>query len=231
MSWLISKALYESWHCSQEPEEESSEATCSDGKQSVQLNGSHAQLAYLPPDKMMAFSRLSRFGMMFEPLTESRGEDLLMSYLEGFPVKPIPQRLEDAIRRTTFGRRCGESWQMSLPGTSLPKTSAELRLTRPQTTSNRWVTLSDALKCQRKTWVLTTFGPDVGYLHTPTTMANYTAKSMQKWPSCRAWVQVFGAVTPENSEWLMGWPLGWTDLKPLEMGRFQSWQQQHSEFF
>jgi len=28
-------------------------------------------------------------------------------------------------------------------------------------------------------------------------------------------------------EYLMGWPLGWTDLKPLEMDKFQQWQQQH----
>lgn len=26
----------------------------------------------------------------------------------------------------------------------------------------------------------------------------------------------------------MGWPLGWTDLKPLEMARFREWQRQHS---
>lgn len=29
----------------------------------------------------------------------------------------------------------------------------------------------------------------------------------------------------------MGWPLGWTDLKPLEMDRFREWQQQHSLCF
>jgi hypothetical protein len=224
--WLISKALYESLHSSQEREVESLEESSSDGKPSAQSSGSHTQLAYLPPDKMTAFSRLSRFGMTFAPLTEDRGEELLTLYRAAFPVKPIPQRLEDAIQRTIFGRRCGESWQMSLPGTSLPKTSAELRLTKRRTTLNRWVTLPDALKFQRKTWVLTTFGPDVGYLHTPTTMANYTAKSMQKWSSCRTWVQVFGTVTPENSEWLMGWPLGWTDLKPLEMDKSHSAPQQ-----
>jgi len=37
-------------------------------------------------------------------------------------------------------------------------------------------------------------------------------------------------LNPEWVEWLMGWPLGWTDLKPLGMGRFQEWQQQHSEY-
>ena len=35
-------------------------------------------------------------------------------------------------------------------------------------------------------------------------------------------------LNPVWVEWLMGWPLGWTDLKPLEMGKFQEWQQQHS---
>ena len=28
-------------------------------------------------------------------------------------------------------------------------------------------------------------------------------------------------------EWLMGWPLGWADLKPLAMDKYQSWLQQH----
>jgi hypothetical protein len=32
---------------------------------------------------------------------------------------------------------------------------------------------------------------------------------------------------PELPEWLMGWPIGWTDCEPLEMGKFLEWQQQH----
>jgi hypothetical protein len=39
-----------------------------------------------------------------------------------------------------------------------------------------------------------------------------------------------GVPNPTFSEWLMGWPLGWTDLKPLEMDKFQLWPQQHSDF-
>ena len=64
---------------------------CLDGEQSVPLNGSNTQQAYCAPDKMMGFSRLSRFGMMFKPLTESLGEELLMSYLGDFPVKTYQQ--------------------------------------------------------------------------------------------------------------------------------------------
>jgi hypothetical protein len=39
-----------------------------------------------------------------------------------------------------------------------------------------------------------------------------------------------GQLNPTWVEWLMGWPLGWTDLKPLETDKFREWQQQHSGF-
>ena len=34
-------------------------------------------------------------------------------------------------------------------------------------------------------------------------------------------------LNPNWVEWLMGWPLGWTDLKPLETDRFQKWLDEH----
>jgi hypothetical protein len=77
--------------------------------------------------------------------------------------------------------------------------------------------------------VLTTFGSDIGWLHTPTTIANYSAPSMQKHPACRAFVAVFGKPDPINQEWLMGWPIGWTDLAPLEMGKYQQWFDSHGK--
>ena len=39
-----------------------------------------------------------------------------------------------------------------------------------------------------------------------------------------------GQLNPPWVEWLMGWPIGWTDLKPLETDKFRSWRQQHSGF-
>jgi hypothetical protein len=33
--------------------------------------------------------------------------------------------------------------------------------------------------------------------------------------------------TPMLCEYFMGWPIGATDLRPLEMDRFHEWQQQH----
>jgi hypothetical protein len=39
--------------------------------------------------------------------------------------------------------------------------------------------------------------------------------------------QAGGQLNPMWVEWLMGWPLGWTDLKPLETDKFRSAPQQH----
>ena len=35
-------------------------------------------------------------------------------------------------------------------------------------------------------------------------------------------------LNPEWVEWLMGWPIGHTGLKPLETGKYQEWLRQHS---
>lgn len=39
-----------------------------------------------------------------------------------------------------------------------------------------------------------------------------------------------GALNPTWVEWLMGWPLGWTDLKQLGTDKYRLWLRQHSEF-
>jgi DNA (cytosine-5)-methyltransferase 1 len=39
--------------------------------------------------------------------------------------------------------------------------------------------------------------------------------------------QVGGALNPTWVEWLMGWPLGWTDLEPLETAKCHSARQPH----
>jgi len=185
--------------------------------------------AFLSSDKMNDTLEIhSRFGMTFVPLTADRGAGSLMLCLEASLAKPTAPLQPETTQPTRFGLKCAESWQMSLPGTSLPKTYKETQLIKPQTNAKRWATKLERFPYQRKTWVQTTFGNDIGYLHTPTTQGNYCAASMQKWPSCRNYKQAFGKVSPESHEYLMGWPIGWTGLKPLEMDRFQQWQLRHS---
>lgn len=217
MSWLFSQALVED--CLQ--------AHCLDGKQYVLLNLIGTADAFLHSDRMNECLKHSRFGMMFAPLIVGHGGDQLMSYLEGFHAKRTALPHQETIQQTLFGLKCDESWQMLLPGTSLPKTFQKKQLTSHQKNANQWVTKPKQFPYLRETWAQTTQGIGIGYLHTPTTQGNYCADSMQKHPSCRNYKQVFGKVTPESHEYLMGWPIGWTDLKPLEMGKFRKWQWQH----
>jgi hypothetical protein len=39
-----------------------------------------------------------------------------------------------------------------------------------------------------------------------------------------------GTLNPTWVEWLMGWPLGYTDLKPLETDKFPQWRHSHGGF-
>jgi DNA (cytosine-5)-methyltransferase 1 len=100
MSWLYSQALVEEYLGD----------NFSDGEQSVPLNGSHTQLAYLPPDKMTEFSRLSRSGMTFKPLTETLGMELLTLYLAAFPVPTLALQdgEQDLMEKA---HQCGITWR------------------------------------------------------------------------------------------------------------------------
>jgi hypothetical protein len=42
--------------------------------------------------------------------------------------------------------------------------------------------------------------------------------------------QIGGSLNPTWVEWLMGWPLGWTDLRPLATDKCHSAQQPHGGF-
>ncbi len=244
MTWIISQALYEKWHCSQEQAVESSEDTFLDGKQSAPLNGSLTQLAYLPLDKMTKFSRLSRFGMMFKPLTESRGEGLLMWYREAFLAKTYPpqEREQESLEANPV---CGNTWrELSMKYDPDLHSWKTVRCLFPEELQWSSVTLPR--------WGMTVNG--VLFQH-PTAVRPIRAigsgskQPLQIWPTPTAHMaketnapseanrneptlasRVGGHLNPMWVEWLMGWPPGWTDLKPLGMDRFQSWQQQHSVY-
>jgi len=43
-------------------------------------------------------------------------------------------------------------------------------------------------------------------------------------------MQAGGQLNPPWVEWLMGWPIGWSALEPLETDKFQQWLEQHGSF-
>ncbi len=100
MSWLFSRALVE----------EFSAASCSGGEPSAPSSASHTPQAYLSPDRMKAFSRLSRFGMTFAPLTDDRGAALLAWFLADFRVRTF-QPPGKAQESTENDPACGGRWR------------------------------------------------------------------------------------------------------------------------
>ena len=102
MSWLFSQALVGEYLA----------ANFLDGEQSAPLNGKPTQQAYCAPDKMTDFLKLSRFGMMYKPLTDIPGEELSMSSVVVFHVRTlVPQKKAQEL--TENDQECGEKWRGS----------------------------------------------------------------------------------------------------------------------
>ena len=82
---------------------------------------------------------------------------------------------------------------------------------------------------QRRKLVRRISGKDFGFWPTPLAWdwksGNNPSKHKRYSPGLG--VVVGGNLNPMWVEWLMGWPIGWTDLKPLEMDKFQQWLEKH----
>jgi hypothetical protein len=270
MSWLYSQVLVEEYLG----------GNSLDGEQSVQSSGKPIPQAYLSPDKMTEFSRLSRFGMTFKPLTDDLGKELLTLYLAGFHAK-TSQSQETEMVLTEKDQECGEKWHgllarfdqdMHLWRTvqcSLLEDLNESLQTLPQwgmTVGGELYLLPTLVQNTNEnesglSLVPTPTSSTGGANHnSPSTLAGkrYTmnlAGFAQKYPSRNMWgtpkaqdsrhalrdrgkgnlgeqvsgLHNGGKLNPTWTEWLMGWPLEWTDLKPLEMDKYHCVPQQHGE--
>ena len=301
MSWLFSRALVEEYL----------EGTCSDGAPFAPSSGNPTPQAYLPPDRMTAFSRPSRFGMTFAPLTDDRGEELLMWFLEASRARTSAQP-EEAPGLTESEAGCGAKWrELSVrydPDSCSWKTHRCLwdeDLSACSLTLPKWGLMRDGVLSELLTLALPTAANDAGLWRTPTVgMLNadrakdpeYTARKESKgqtitladqvknprmWPTplatdgskggpnqkggkgdlrlssavhqfptptatntkahhmrgsdngkereARSYGET-GQLNPSWVEWLMGWPLGWTDLKPLATDRCRNVQRRHGGF-
>ena len=230
MSWLYSQALVEAF----------SGVISSDGAPYAPLNGTDTPQAYLSPDKMTEFSRLSRFGMTYKPLTDTLGVDVLTWFLVGFPAKTSAPQVAQEKASQASEAGCGSIWPASLGRYDLAMHSLKTHQPYVQkgsmssyVTLPRWGMMQNGELFQRKAWEPTTSANVCGSLLPTPTCHNaiegaYPAEYTRKTPTLAT--HIGGKIHPEFTEWMMGWPLGWTDLKPLEMDRFREWQQQHSMY-
>lgn len=261
MSWLCSRALVE----------EFSAATSSDGARSVLSSSNPMPQAFLPQDKMTAFSRPSRSGMTFGHLTEDLGAALLTWFLADSRVRTY-QLPGMAPESTVSAQGSGEKWHessvrydrdssswrthLSLFEEDLPWSSVTLPswgmtldgvLWEPPTSGRPisviayglWQTpvADDAANRADGKWNSRgepKLSAQVKLWPTPTVCGNYNkpgaspTSGMGLSSAVNLEGRESGQLNPTWVEWLMGWPLEWTALKPLGMARFQEWQRQHS---
>jgi hypothetical protein len=195
---------------------------------------------------MTGFSRLSRFGMIYAVLTENLGKELLMSYREDSLAK-ICRLREKEQDLTEQDQDFGEKWHGWLakydPDLSLWKTAQCSLITDSEECLEIYPTsglMRNGQLWEQTRLALNTIEPEYGLLPTPTardfnghTITKKRPKGFNKvLPNVfKLEFQLHGQCYPHPtfSEEVMLWPVGWTDLKPLEMDKSHCVQQQHGE--
>lgn len=223
---------------------ESLAATCLGGEPFALSSESHIPQAYCSPDKTTEYSRLSRYGMTFAPLTDDRGEEVLTWFLADFLVRTYPQP-DSALASMESSQDCGEkprellakfspaSFSWKTVQCSLLADSGECFVTWPDSGSTRNGDAFLRSPLERITGV-----KESGLLPTPSGTTNHgknhVVGRLDEWGgSSNPWrgIEIGRTRSPSFEEWIMGWPVSWTELMPYATDKFHKWQRQHSPCF
>lgn len=237
MAWMISKALmlaYENSRCSQGRGGASLAGSFSDGGRYAQSNGSHTPLAYLPQDRMTAFSRLSRSGTTYKLFEESLGEDLLTWYLEDSRARTCQApEVNGGLMESDlgYGLKCFgllARYDLDTCSWKTLQTSLTTDLEESFLDFPRWGMAVGGELWELRRPALHISGKGSGLLPTPMASDNRDRGNVSN-PSIQRRIAIgkqvglsmlFGKEPcPMCVEGMMGWPRGWTDLQPLEMGK------------
>ncbi len=263
MSWLFSRALVEAY----------SPVTFSGGRPSAPSRTTGSPPPFFSHGKMTArFPRILS-GMTCAPLTEEYGEAVLTSYLAASHVKiypaqvPEPESLDPGLGS---GKKCPESWERYDLDLSSLKTRRGSKSSGLKSSCE--ILPPSGMMWSGACWEHPMLAPPTsakgsGSSRIPTPTAGDAKASGSRNAGSKAnpgisltdWVrgdggtgrtQPGGKLNPTWVEWLMNWPLGWTncyqdiresqrmwlqrtlaapDSAPLEMAKCPSPPQPHSE--
>lgn len=232
-----------SWHYLQGLEEESSEAICWDGERFVPSSGQTTLGGYCLPASETESCHDSQSGTMCKPLTGSHGEAESMSSAGDFLAKTFPV-LEKARESMAKDPVCGRTWRgssvklnpngswLKIAHSLLPEDSAPFCGTWP-----KWGTMRNGECWERETLGCRTSARGSGLWPTPRAsnpgsrpngkggrILSEEVAIAEGMKSRGEYKSTGIQLNPAWVEWLMGWPINWTDLKPLEMVKFLEWQ-------
>jgi len=183
-------------------------------------------------DRETEYWSRSPSGTISRPLADTSGEAPLTSSPEDFPAKIYPP-LDGGGGFPGGKADYGSKWrELSVRydlGSSLWKTHRCLwsEVLEPlSVTFPRWGMILGGVLWERITQELITSETESGYWPTPTAHnakeGNYPAERTRKTPTLASLVG--GKLNPMWVEWLMGWPLGWTDLNPIKIEELLLWK-------
>ena len=228
---------------------ESSVESCSDTALSVPSKSNHTAEKSSNSDKPMEACPHSQSMTMCEPSTASRGVESPMSSAVAFHAKTsqvLEKEQASKANEADCGPKCAGSLARYNPSSRSWKTAqcslfgglVEFSETWPE-----WGMTQDG-----EFWALSmpahlTKETESGFWPTPrkseSNEANATieARKARTGASCNDNLHAAAErrlgkrvkIMPNFVEWLMGWPIGWTDLQPLETDKFRSWQQSHGK--
>lgn len=240
-----------SWHYSQALLEEYSVGNCSDGEPSAQLKSTTTAEESSCNDKTTDTSHRSQSGTMSEPSMGDPGEDVLTSFLEAFPVRTFHAQ-EKERESTENAADSGPKWHASFAkydhDSCLWRTLHCLFPEDLEPSSVNWSRWGSIVN-----GVYSPLAPLVDHTHengcslwpTPTKAAGRrgwglgsgkfrtsgharygetVTKNVQKDISIYGW-----KLNPAAWEWMMCFPIGWTDLQQLETLKFQQWLRSHGK--
>ena len=237
-----------SWHYLRELEGESLVDICSDGEPLQPLKSKTIHDVFYCKGKLMDSYLDSLSGMTFAHSMENLGEEKSMSSAVDFPVRTLVQPVKESDLMA-LDQDFGAKWQGSFakynPDTHSLRThqcSLFEDLTESCVILPRWGLMRDGECWEQRTLEPFICESEFG-LSLPTTGANEGKGSSQK--RYRNSPHFRGAKTsealricetdpiylnPSFAELIMMWPVGWTDLKPLEMDKSLCVQQQHGKY-
>lgn len=226
-----------SWHFLQEQEEASWAGSYLAGAPSALLRLIPTPGVFFSHGREMGFSRPSRFGTMFARSTASRGEGASMSSAEAFPAKTSAPPTALAPESTVSEADCGLSSPESFAKFDRDSRSwrtAQLSLFGGLAVFSEiwpeWGIMRGGECSRLAPLVLHTHAPECSFWPTPRASdRDNCGGSNARQKAQRNGTYVGRAQNPQLSEWLMGWPIDWTALRPLETDKFQVWLASHGQ--
>ena len=223
--------------------EESSADSYSDMNLSALSNSNQPQEKCSCNGSGMECCHASLFGMMSQPSTAIRGVEKWMWSAADSPAKTYPA-LEVAkdlkANGLDSGVRCAESLAKYDPATSSWKTaqcSLFADLAESLETWPRWGIMLHGECWARQTPAEYTHETESGYL--PTLRKQIQDRPCREREDYHSNLEEYlgnhfpflrgSLCDPDFAEWMMGWPIGWTDSVPLETDKFRLWLHSHGK--